>query len=582
MRQVTEASQKECLNRLFFRILGDQEAAAWLTEQRMDKVEELRNRFSEKKLALVSFDVDRIKDFVFETTKPLEIQGASKMVEGMDGEGYIIKDVLSSKELELTFDNILFAGGGTGLMIVPAEHASALSDKIESRFAAETGTGSCTVAYMVFDPHELVQGPDIKSTEKKIFPGVDLIAAKGSLPISFGEIMRLLADKLREAKEEKMIFHHSPLPGFIHRCESCGIEAAIENDPIRPEDSQNRICCHCLRKRTKARDERDKLEGMPQERALTINDIADQDKHGYYAVVYADANNMGSILFEMKTMADYALFSLAVTDVLRTTTDDLVIEQKLNKCYQAPVIGGDDILFIVPAQKAARLTQGLMEKVKEGFEKKTNETGMTGSLKESLRGIGMSVGFVIVPAHFAIRYAVDYAEALLCSAKKGRKDKGEDCIDFLVVKDASPLNLAIDELRGAEFRREAQAWRVDLTHKPVTVSEFNGMLSCVETLHESGVPQSQLHQIKTFLQQESPKVASMLTRCQMVRVKAWHKFRDLIDRIGSEDAEQKDLTQQDVEQIVSGMRILCKLDKESENYESGFLDLMELYEFREE
>ena len=582
MKQVTEASQRDRLNRLFFRILGDQEAAAWLTEQRMDKVEELRNRFSEKKVALVSFDVDCIKNFVFETTKPLEIQGASKMVEGMDAEGYIMKDILSSKELGLTFDNILFAGGGTGLMIVPAEQVSALSDKIKARFADKTGTGSCTVTYMVFAPHELVQGPDITSTDKAIFSGVDLIAAQDSLPISFGEIMRLLADKLREAKEEKMIFHHSPLPGFIHRCESCGIEAAIENDPIRPEDSQNKICCHCLRKRTKARDERDKLEGMPQKTALTINDIADQDKHGYYAVVYADANNMGSILFEMKTMADYALFSLAVTDVLRTTTDDLVIEQKLNGCYQAPIIGGDDIFFIVPAQKAARLTQGLMEKVREGFKKKSNETGITDNLAKRLLDIGMSVGFVIVPAHFVIRYAVDYAEALLCSAKKGRKDKGEDCIDFLVVKDASPLKLAIDELRKSEFRRKAHAWRVDLTHKPVTVSEFNRMLSCVDALHESGVPQSQLHQIKTFLQQESPKVASMLTRCQIVRVKAWQRFRDSISRIGCKDVEQKDLTQQDVEQIVSGMRILCKPDKEIENYESGFLDLMELYEFREE
>jgi len=582
MRQVTEASQKECLNRLFFRILGDQKAAAWLAEQRMDKVEELRTRFSEKKVALVSFDVDCIKDFVFETTKPLEIQGASKMVEGMDAEGYIMKDLLSSKELDLTFDNILFAGGGTGLMIVPAAQASALSDKIKTQFADKTGTGSCTVTYTVFAPHELVQGPDITSTDKDIFPGVDLIAAKDSLPISFGEIMRLLADKLREAKEEKITFHHSPLPGFIRRCESCGIEAAIKGDPIRPKDSKNRICSYCLEKRNKGRNKRDKLERTLRSTALTINDIADQDKHGYYAVVYADANNMGSILFEMKTMADYALFSWAVTDVLRTTTDDLIIEQKLNGCYQAPVIGGDDILFIVPAQKAARLTQGLMEKVREGFKKKIDETEMTGNLAESLRGIGMSVGFVIVPAHFAIRYAVDYAEAVLHSAKKGRNDKGEDCIDYLVVKDASPLNLAIDELRKAEFRREGRAWQVDLTCKPVTVSEFNGMLSCAEALHESGMPQSQLHQIKTFLQQESPKVTSMLTRCQIVRVKAWHKFRDLIGRNGSEDAEQKDLTQQDVEQIVSEMRILCKLDKESEKYESGFLDLMEIYEFQEE
>jgi len=542
------------------KITGDGDAASWIVERDVGKAGELKEGFPNKIIALVSFDVDKIKDFVFATSKPIEIQGASVMVSELtDEEG--IKELLRAKGCDES--GVLFAGGGTGLVVVPADKAEDVADAIREKFSQQTRTGSCTVVWRAFAPHELISGPEMPSSfdSSKLPKGIATIKGGSRGKVAFGEIFRLLSDQLREAKDEGVNLPFPPLPGIFHRCESCGMEAATELDRIARDEPPERICETCLKKRERGRKRRKELKGSPLQTAQSINDITGTEERSYFAVLHADANNMGRALLEMETMADYALFSRTVRETMDRVTEDIIRKYNLKGRYQAPVIGGDDILLILPAGKVARVVPELMEGVKARFREAAEHIG--GKVGGVLSGIGMSVGFVIVPAHFAIRFATDYAEALLRSAKEERAErKDEDYIDYLVVKDASPLNLSISALRRFHFRRGT----LKLTRKPVRLSEFKEMLEDIARLKKAGVAKSQLHQVEALLMTESPKVARLNICYQWLQIDSWKEFCKLRG-CGT-----------DVLRCMEDSKVLVG---SGPDYETGFIDLLELYEFGE-
>ena len=555
--------ERERLREVLAGILGNKEAAGWVVEEDVGRVEELRRQFLEKRVALVSFDVDKIKEFVFATSKPLELQGASELVSQLTERW--IDEILEAKGL--TKANKLFAGGGTGLLIVPKDNAQELALEIQNRFAEETRTGSCTAIWQDFAPHELIAGPDPPSVNNINIPsGTKLILKEGNKAIPFGGIFQLLADRLREAKEEKLSIRFPPVSGILHRCESCGMESATQWDTVRTGETQDRICETCALKRSEGRDKRKRLESETPslQTALTINDIAGTEDRKYFGVLHADANNMGRILSQLPSMVDYALFSQTVSNIMNQTVRDIVSDHRLKNSYQAPIVGGDDILLIIPAKKAAPVAQDLMSKIKKNFNNAADQLG--GHVAEHLRNIGMSIGFALVPSHFAIRFASQYAEILLRLAKEKRYEAGEDCIDYLVIKDASPLNVSVSELRELHFRREdPDRWTLDLTDRPVTVSRFREMLDDIRKLRQAGVAQSQLYQIKTLLTQENPSVAALNIRYQWLRVESWKQFCHL----------------KGIQDIAECIRKSGILDRHNSTYRSSFLDLLELYEFME-
>ncbi|MEM2913999.1 MAG: hypothetical protein QXH91_01165, partial [Candidatus Bathyarchaeia archaeon] len=351
--------------------------------------------------------------------------------------------------------------------------------------------------------------------------------------------------------------------GIFHRCESCGMEVADRWDNIRSEETRDRICKTCFLKRIKGRDKRKELENTHFQTALSINEIAGMEERGYFAVLHADANNMGRTLFNLQSMTDYALFSRTVLKVMDEVVKDIVLKFDLIGRYQAPVIGGDDILLILPAQKVAKVALYLMENIKKRFSDEANIIG--GDIAKHLCQIGMSVGFVIVPNHFPIRFATDYAQALLRSAKEKRWETTEDCLDYLVLKDASPLNLSIADLRKLYFQRETPHWTLKLTFKPLRLTVFKEVLENIEKLIYAGVTQSQLHHIKTLLMQEPPKVASLNICYQWLQIESWRRFCKLNGYLDVKDGIEK----------------LGILRGKHNVYESGFLDLLELYEFKE-
>jgi hypothetical protein len=556
-------------------ILNDEEAAGWVIRREQDKVEELRRRFPGRSIALVSFDVDKIKDFVFTSTRPLEVQGASEIVNDLTlekprkGDNKLpncsVYQILIDEGLSA--DNVLFAGGGTGLLLLPADKAEKVAEQIRSRFASASQTGSVSVVWELFCPWELLNGSEIESQKSlNLLPGVTIAQGNGINGMPFGHLVRLLADRLREEKGHRLFAIIPPLPGYVRRCDSCGIRAAERLD--RPREEENWLCSSCFFHRQRGRKELNRLKDHNPElqTAESINDIVREQERGYVAFIYADANDMGQKLFKMPRMEDYATLSNAVTTVFDKLREDIVKNFQLKGRYQAPILGGDDLFFIVPAAKAAPIVAYLMQVTERFGREAATLQGEAEAVAQELRDITLSVGFTIVPSHFNIRFSVDYAEALLRKAKEARHDKGgEPCVDWMVIKDGSPLSLEVEELRRTIYTRRTRDWTLKLCAKPVTVQEFNQMMTWIECLNKAKISRYQLKVIQDLLEKDSPRSARLNIRYQWLRVKEWKDgfFRG---------------------DIVQGERWLKEFvlkEPQPVYYETGFLDLMELYEFQE-
>lgn len=555
--------------------LKDEEAAEWVVTGQAGMVGTLKSRISKPCIALISFDVDKIKDFVFGSVKPLEVQGASAMVKELETDGALLGDLL--KEFGLPSDAVVFAGGGNGLLVVPAQSAQAFAARLREKFTEKTGLGTCSVAWRAFAPHELIAGPEGSLSDRAQLPsGVELLPTSPANG-EFGSVLRLLADQLREAKEEAHEPLLPPLPGYLHRCESCGLEAASCVDQVRPQEAQDRICQHCLDKRNRGREERHRLEAQGLETALSINEVVGEEEGGYFAVIYADANDMGSVLFKLPTMIDCALFSRAVSAGMREIVDEIVRSHKLQERYQSPVLGGDDLLLIVPAKRAVSIVDDLLAQVPATFKRRASEVG--GEAGKKLSEVTVCIGFVIVPAHFAIRFAFDYAEELLRLAKENRREliksnppKEAVSVDYLVVKDASPLNLSVRALRRQHLERNG----LRLTAKPLSLSHFKRLLEDARRLREVGVPRSQLQQLEDLLWSDSLQGIKLNLRYQLVRSESWKRFFEL--RMGSSGAFDFAAA---IEDWMRAGAFHVATRAGGRIHHTDLLDLLELYEFLE-
>ncbi len=551
-------------------ILGDKLATLVIERKSPKKLKEaFQGR--EKPLALISFDVDQIKEFVFTSVKPTEIRGASEMVRELTDEESLTDESCSIykllKDFDLSKDNVIFAGGGNGLLIVPADKAKKIAQEIELRFARRTKIGSCTAIWHPFYPHELLLGPDGGKSQVNDLPkGISVVSTPsdgGTIP--FGKIVQFLGDKLQEAKREKFIPGNFPIPGILKRCSSCRILPAWKEDKFREETDF--LCEACYAKRQRGREEiRSEEKRFPE--AKSINDIVGEhprEGRAYIGVIYADVNNMGGMLSKIDRMENYTAFSRAVTEVMEGAKTKVVTELDLKNKYQSPVVGGDDVLLILPAEKTLTAVSILSQWIEREFEKRGNQRG--GSLGEGLKKLRIGVGFVIVPQHFPLKFAVDYAEQLMRKAKELGYSQENSCVDFMVIKEASPLNSEIEDLRrNLYFRRwKKYGATIQLTEKPYPLSDFRGLLEDLGNIKKQ-VPRSQLSLIKSFLENEPPEVARMNIVYQYLRSEDWKNFLDSkypsrpmnkwIDFFLEEDQNHP------------------------RNFSTRFLDLLEVYDFQ--
>ncbi|MEO0082672.1 MAG: hypothetical protein ABIL25_10375 [candidate division WOR-3 bacterium] len=474
-------------------------------------------------LALIGYDVDRIHDYVFATSKPMEIAGASLIVKGID---QMARDIVK----DLPGESVCYANGGAGLVLVPFSKAESLCQGIEGGFKKASVTGSCTA---VFVPLERPADGD---------------------NAWFEEAFRALSAKLRRRKDEKALESAGwqPIPGYLVRCESCGRYLASEQDD-KYEGDEKRICPSCLAKRKACRDN---VKMNVLERAHDLADLVRRDngEEDDLAVIYCDARDMGSRLGNDWDRRQK--LSKAVADAVESCLE--VARKAAGDGHWLDLVaGGDDVLILVPARCALSAVLAIQKE----FHSKLN-----GQLTPEAR---LDIGYLIADCHLPVRYLFDYAQSLMKSAKNYGYEladvcgRDKDAIDWLVIKGGSPLNRDIRTLRQECLTRDLGSSRVyRLTRKPYAWDEFcNNLLKVRKAMNDRGVSRSQLKSLGVHLL-EHPEVARLNVAYQVAR-----------------NRELKEVLEKDIKREDSDAWQDYFVSKEEDgDYHTGYFDLLELAE----
>lgn len=340
--------------------------------------------------------------------------------------------------------------------------------------------------------------------------------------------------------------------------------------------------------------------------ALSLREIGQAGK-GFVGYIYADGNNMGGYIQKtIQTPEQYRQFS---NDIFEATKESAYYalakhlqpkyvqrelasgkqKQVLIHPFEIIAIGGDDVLIIVPADKALAIAQTIGEKFEEILKSKNRYTipnskkpidysfqrHQNGNIKPSESVLSTSLGVLITAENTPIYYAEKLVGQLLKSAKKTAKylktkyGYHGGTIDFLSMKSVTMLSSNVET-----FRKEGLTkGNLRFYAAPYTLHEIGGLIEVVKTLKKANFPRSQLYQLRSLL--ENGKQTAMINY-RYFRVRLKDGQRELKQEF--EEAWCKPKTNNG--NLAPWMTNTDEQDKIF--YETIWRDLVDIYDFVEE
>ncbi len=271
--------------------------------------------------------------------------------------------------------------------------------------------------------------------------------------------------------------------------------------------------------------------------------------NGFIAYIYADGNNMGGYIQKIRTPQEYQNFSADVDNATKYSVFHALanhlhprelqgIEEStsiLNNGdfihpFEIITIGGDDIILIVPADKALEIAKDIGENFENillgnltipGEEIKDKDSyKLTAekpvdlqkihryqwqNAKPSQCKLSISSGVLITAYNTPIYYAEDLTNQLMKSAKEyAKKIKKHGyfggTVDFLTMKSVTMVSSSIKDFRDNALTKK-QGAEIKLYAAPYTLHELGGLIASIKALIAADFPKSQLYQIRDFLAQ---------------------------------------------------------------------------------
>ncbi|HBE20348.1 MAG TPA: type III-B CRISPR-associated protein Cas10/Cmr2 [Cyanobacteria bacterium UBA11149] len=263
--------------------------------------------------------------------------------------------------------------------------------------------------------------------------------------------------------------------------------------------------------------------------------------NGFVGYISADVNNMGGyIQKQIKTPQEYQEFSQDVLQVMESSVytalakhlnprklENLTEPESINRNgrivhpFEILAIGGDDVLLIVPADKALEIAQTIgsefekqLAEVRNGVyalpkthDDKSVHRYQGENIKPSRCKLSMSVGVLITDYKTPIYYAERLYEQLLKSAKKQAKDLKDSynyyggTVDILTMKSVTMISSKVKEFREEGLTKKIRGSELRRYAAPYTLYELSGLIEAVKALKVSDFPRSQLYQIRSLLVQ---------------------------------------------------------------------------------
>lgn len=386
-------------------------------------------------MGYLSFDVDRIQEYVFASYRPVDIHGASEWVKSVERDG----EVMEQFRAQFPEADIVYAAGGSGLIRIPeGVHAARELEKLYR----EATHGSLTAVF-----HE---------AEK-----LD------------GEVFRILHAKIRRKKAEKYLETPlSSIQGSDPRklCQGCGLRPDSKHDPVTGED----ICEVCYHKRTKGR------ETKRRGRAQDLEKL--KDKADRIALIYADLQGMGKKLEEWAEGGEETLRkkSHGIWSQIQDLVQEIVSAHALEGKYLDPVVGGDDLVLILPATFAIPAVERILQE-NETLQKEYNTA--------------FSIAFVTAYYKFPVYFLFRYAKELLHEAKGyAREQKIPAAIHFFRLT-SGVVGLPEKE----DWRKSMGGDAVYPSAKPYTQRDFQQLLEEARHIRENDLPRTLLHNLHSLV-----------------------------------------------------------------------------------
>lgn len=482
-------------------------------------------------LSLIAFDTDHIKDYVFATGRLKEIRGASSRLDYLNR----VETVQQAENLSAEYIERIYANGGSALFVVDTEKAEALGQAVQRLYRKCTG-GGASITYAI-QPLPDFGTKDVKTVEME--KELDLLrlrlqAAKQSPGVQNG--LETVLDPQKESSAGRMILPSHP---FLALCSSCGALYAEEPrpDPDDPANAQDLYCRVCLEKRDEDHRVKKSIPGIirsireqhgqtetlwghildvltkqgynlpdnPQ-RPNDFNEFrAFSQGKEYLGLIYADANGMGRKMEKLPILQQVHDFAEAVDNAVFEAMGYAIKEhlptQRVKRGqkevtmfpFDILLVGGDDIVIVVPAHKALQVAHTLAEQ----FEKLAREKLEKCQIKLN-EPCSLSVGVVLAPIKYPFHLQRELADEALKAAKKpqSKESKEQARINFVVITGSTSLNY--EKIYQEMHRKKVGSSKDEFyaTQRPYTLSQFKQLLAHLKEGSGKRLGRTKLHQLR--------------------------------------------------------------------------------------
>jgi len=315
----------------------------------------------------------------------------------------------------------------------------------------------------------------------------------------------------------------------------------------------------------------------------SLQEVGNSSK-GFVAYIYADGNNMGGYIQNIQTAEDYQSFSQHISQATEQCVYKALAKYlephrlhdldesehpgrngKWIHPFEILAIGGDDVMVIVPANKALEIAKAIGEEFENHLKSIRSSNGhpiygnpKTYNPKEVHRyqspdssenptgqnqcELSISIGVLITSDDTPIYYAENLTGQLLKSAKNKAKSLRKSgyysgTIDFLVMKSVTMLSSKVGEFRESGLVIDGKP-KLKLYGAPYTLHEIGGLIETAKALKAADFPRSQLYQIRSLLEQ-GKNTAMLNYRYFRVRLKDG-KQKPLLDTFEKGWCQPKD------------------------------------------
>lgn len=382
------------------------------------------NQYRDIKVDFIKGSLYKIKKYFLENNKIKDIRGASAILDYLNTDA-----TLKYLEDKYIRECAIYCGGGNIIIIAPEKQGDIICRYLEGLYSGISLTARNAFEYITCT--------------------IDDIASK------YNEISRSLNEKLEDRKKVKLyeINPENEITNIIIKgkeykfykdekaksgqvCQLCGIRDAYYLTPS-PE-GEIEVCPSCLRKTTVGRDkaiffdEFEKSQGVTMTQKHNINSINDiADSRGYVALIYADGNNLGNVVKNIKTPFQHMYFSRKLENTTKSCVYSAIYDTmsavKRDILFEAICLGGDDLLIVVPADVSLNIANKIIEKFGDTFN----------------HNMTISAGVCIAKSNIPIRNMFSISQNCLKNAKKYQKKNNEKygTLDAVVLEGNTNIDL---------------------------------------------------------------------------------------------------------------------------------------------